>query len=330
MTILITGASGFVGSAVLRCLLDRGYEVRAMTRAASDCRNLDGLSVELVLGDLMDPDSLERASAGCEALFHVAADYRLWTRNPGGLIKTNVAGTRNVMAAAANAGISRIVYTSSVAVLGLPKDRSPADEETPVTIDDMIGPYKRSKFLAEAEVRHLVAEEGLPAVIVNPSTPAGPRDIKPTPTGRMIVEAASGHMPAYVETGLNIVHVDDVAEGHLLAFEKGMIGERYILGSEDMDLLQILNEIAAISGRQGPRWRLPRKAILPIAYAAELWTRLTGGDEPFVTVDGIKMAAKKMFYRSDKAKQALGYAPRPARAALGDAVRWFRDNGYAV
>ena len=326
--ILITGASGFVGSAVLRKLIERGHEVRALVRPSSERRNLEGLPVHIVEGDLMAPETLKPAVEGCKGVFHVAADYRLWAPDPSGMFAANVDGTRAIMAAALEVGVERIVYTSSVATLGLLPGGQPADEDTPVLFEDMIGPYKQSKFLAEAEVRTLVETEKLPAVIVNPSTPIGPRDIKPTPTGRMIVEAASGRMPAYVDTGLNVVHVDDVAEGHLLAFEKGEVGERYILGGENMPLNEILSTIAGITGGKAPRWRIPHGLVLPVAYGAEAWTRLTGGREPFVTVDGLRMARKKMFFSHGKASRALGYAPRPAMDALADACRWFRDQGY--
>ncbi len=327
MTILITGATGFLGSAVLRKLLGAGRTVRALTRAGSDRRNLAGLDVEIVTGDLRDPASLSRAVAGCGALYHVAADYRLWLRRPAEIYASNVDGTRALMRAAADAGVGRIVYTSSVATLGLHRDGTPADEATPVALADMIGHYKRSKFLAEEVVRRMVADDGLPATIVNPSTPVGPRDIKPTPTGRMIVEAAAGRMPAFVDTGLNLAHVDDVAAGHLLAGEHGAVGERYILGGENMTLRDILAHIAAIRGRRPPRLRLPHNLILPFALAAEGWATLTG-KEPFATVDGIRMARKRMYFTSAKAKQALGYTPRPAAEGLADAVAWFRDNGY--
>ncbi len=326
MTVLVTGATGFVGSAVLRALLDAGQAARALVRAGSDRRNLEGLDVETVEGELGDAASLARAVAGCEALYHVAADYRLWVPEPATIYRANVEGTRALMRAAAEAGVARIVYTSSVAVLGLHADGAPADETVPATLDDMIGPYKRSKFLAEQAVAEMAAE-GLPVVIVNPSTPIGPRDVKPTPTGRMVVEAAAGRMPAFVDTGLNLVHVDDVAAGHLLAFEHGEIGARYILGGEDMSLRDILAEIAALTGRKPPRVQLPHGLILPFAYAAEGIARLTGR-EPFATVDGIKMARKKMFFSSAKARAALGYRPRPALEALRDAVAWFRANGY--
>ncbi|PPR66040.1 MAG: dTDP-glucose 4,6-dehydratase, partial [Alphaproteobacteria bacterium MarineAlpha3_Bin1] len=244
--IFMTGATGFVGSAILRKLVSRGLEVRALVRPSSDRRNLDGLDVEVVEGDLHEPDSLKPALRGCAGLFHVAADYRLWAPKPEPMFKANVDGTRSLMLAAGECGVERIVYTSSVAVLGTVPGEGAADEDTPVQFTDMIGPYKQSKFLAEAEVRELVKSQGLPVVIVNPSMPIGPRDIKPTPTGRMIVEAASGRMPAYVDTGLNVVHVDDVAEGHLLAFDKGDVGKRYILGGENMSLKKILGVLAEI------------------------------------------------------------------------------------
>jgi dihydroflavonol-4-reductase len=221
-----------------------------------------------------------------------------------------------------------MIYTSSVATLGLKRDGTPADETTPVALGDMIGHYKRSKFLAEQAVRRLIADEGLPVVIVNPSTPIGPRDVKPTPTGRMIVEAAAGRMPAFVDTGLNVVHVEDVAEGHLLAFERGRVGERYVLGGRDMTLAEILAVIASLVGRRPPRVRIPHDLILPLAHAAEAWARLRRKGEPFVTVDGIRMARKRMFFSSAKAESELGYTARPAEHALEDAVAWFKDEGY--
>ncbi len=328
MRTLITGATGFVGSAVLRRLIAAGHSVRALVRPNSDRRNLAGLPVEIFIGDLTDQPSLNRAMAGCSTLFHVAADYRLWVPHPRSMHETNVTGTRNVMLAAARAGVSRIVYTSSVATLGLHTDGSPADENTPVSIADMIGPYKRSKFLAEAEVRRLVEEQGLPAIIVNPSTPVGPRDIRPTPTGRMIVDAASGRMPAYVDCGLNLVHVDDVARGHLLVLDRGRIGERYILGAVNMTLKEILVELAGIAGRRPPRIRLPHNLVLPLAYFAEGWARISGGKEPRISRVGVKLARKRMFFSGEKAKGLLGFHPRPIAEALGEAVDWFRQNGY--
>ena len=252
MTTLVTGATGFLGSAVARALLDAGHAVRVLTRPGADTRNIDGLDVERATGDLTDRPSLEKAARGCDTLFHVAADYRLWIPDPPTVYRTNVDGSRDLLRAAASAGAIRIVYTSSVATLGLNADHSPADEETPVTEAAMIGHYKRSKFLAEEAVRTLIRDEGVPAVIVNPSAPIGPRDIKPTPTGRIIVDFATGRMPAYVDTGLNVVHVDDCAAGHLQALELGAVGERYILGGEDMTLREILECLARLTGAPGP------------------------------------------------------------------------------
>jgi len=328
MKTLITGATGFVGSAVLRQLLREGHTVRALVRQNSDQRNLSGLPVEIVTGDLNDRTSLDQAIAGCDTLFHVAADYRLWVPRPYEIYETNVNGTVNIMYAAAKAGVERVVYTSSVATLGLNYDGSPADESTPVVYDDMISHYKRSKFLAEAEVQRLVDEQALPVVIVNPSTPIGPRDIKPTPTGRMIIDAASGRMPAYVDTGLNLVHVDDVAIGHLLAFKHGKIGQRYILGAHNMTLKEILTELAGITGKPRPRFRLPHNMVLPLAYLAEAWARLLMKGEPLLTVDGVRLAKKIMFFSTEKAEQELGFSTRPVIQALSDAVNWFRKNGY--
>lgn len=328
MTVLVTGATGFVGSAVARKLLDRGEAVRVMARANSDRSNLEGLDVEIVVADLTDAASLKAAGKGCDGLYHVAADYRLWTLDPAAMLAANVEGSRNMLLAAAEAGVGRMVYCSSVAVLGIDPEPPHGTEDTPVTYANMIGPYKQSKYLAEEAVRGLIDKDGLEVVIVNPSTPIGPRDIKPTPTGRMIVEAASGKMPAYVDTGLNIAHVDDVAEGHLLAMEKGKSGERYILGGENMTLREILIDVAGIVGGKPPKVCIPHNAILPFAALAEGWARLTRGKEPFATLDGIKMAKKKMFFSSEKAKSELGYAPRPAHEALADAVEWFRGKGY--
>ncbi|MCI0400207.1 MAG: NAD-dependent epimerase/dehydratase family protein [Gammaproteobacteria bacterium] len=328
MTTLVTGATGFVGSAVARALVDAGKHVRVLVRPTSDRRNLLGLPIDVVEGDLGDRSSLERALVGCKALFHVAADYRLWSIRPEELYEANVAGTSNIMLAAACAGVKRIVYTSSVAALGLNPDGSPANETTPVTVNDMIGHYKRSKFLAEAEVRRLVDREGLPAIIVNPSAPIGPRDIKPTPTGRMILDALLDRMPAYVDTGLNLVHVDDVAMGHLLAFQHGRIGERYILGGQNMTLKEILHEVASLTGHAPPRIRLPHAVVFLIAYFSETWARLTSSGEPRVTIDGARMSKKRMFFSSEKAQRELGYQPRPIREALVDAMTWFRENGF--
>ena len=324
---LVTGATGFVGSAVARALIADGHTVRVLARPASDRRNVADLPVEVFCGDLTDRASLDRALADCTALFHVAADYRLWTRDPAAMHRTNVVGTRWIMEAAQAAGVARIVYTSSVATLGHDALGQAADETTPASLADMIGPYKKSKFLAEREVLRMIAEAALPAVIVNPSTPLGPRDIKPTPTGRLIVEAAKGHMPGFVDTGLNIVHVEDVAAGHLAAFARGRVGERYVLGGQNMTLAELLGAIAAHMGRRAPRFKLPHGAVLPVALLAELAARV-GGGEPFVTRDGVRMARKRMFFSSAKAERELGYRARPASEALADAIAWFRQGGY--
>jgi len=321
---LLTGATGFVGSAVARALLARGHTVRVLARPGSDRRNLAGLDVEVAEGDLTDPASLARAADGCRYLLHVAADYRLWVPDPAAMMRANVDGTRALLLAAQAKGVERIVYCSSVAALGLTADGTPADETTPVFPDKIIGVYKKSKYLAEQAVLALVREHGVPAVIVNPSTPVGPRDIKPTPTGKMIRDAATGRMPAYVDTGLNIVHVDDVAEGHLLALERGTIGERYILGGEDFLLGDLFARVAAAAGRPAPRIKLPLGPLYPVAVLCEALARL--GVEPVVTRETLAMARKKMFFSSAKAKADLGYAPRPAERAIADAVAWFAAN----
>lgn len=321
MKTLVTGATGFVGSAVVRRLLQQGHQVRVLVRAGGDRRNLDGLDVELCEADLTEPHSLAPACEGCQALFHVAADYRLWAPDPQALYRTNVQGTEALMQAAWRAGVTRIVYTSSVATLGIPPGGADGDETTPVAEADMIGHYKRSKFLAEQRVRAL-AVEGLPVIIVNPSTPIGPRDIKPTPTGRIVRDALAGHLPAYVDTGLNLVHVDDVALGHWQAFERGHLGERYVLGGDNMSLRELLEQIATLAGRRPPRWRLPHEVVLPIAHLAQAWARLTG-TRPLATVEEVRMARKLMYFSSAKARRELGYQPRPAGLAVADAVQWF-------
>jgi dihydroflavonol-4-reductase len=323
---LVTGATGFVGAAIVRALLAAGCAVRVLARPGSDRRNLVGLDIEIAEGSLEDAASLAASVAGCRYLFHAAADYRLWVPDPAAMFHANVDGTRDLMLAALDTGVERIVYTSSVATLGIIKGGS-ADEATPSGIGDMIGPYKQSKFAAEAAVRELIAERGLPAVIVNPSTPVGPGDIKPTPTGRVILEAAKGKVPAYVDTGLNIVHVDDVAAGELLAAERGTVGERYILGGENLPLADILAEVARVAGRRPPAIKLPYAVVLPIAAGAEMMARLTGR-EPFTTLDGVRMSRKKMYFSSAKAMRELGYMPRPATLAIADAVAWFEANGY--
>lgn len=323
----LTGATGFVGAAVARLLLDKGHHLRVLSRPNNDRRNLQGLDIEIVEGDLGNADSYRHALQGCQALFHVAADYRIWVPNAAAMHHINVDGTRDLMHAAQAAGINRIIYTSSVATLGINSDGTPSNENTPVTFNDMVGTYKKSKFLAEEMVQNLIREENLPAVIVNPSTPIGPRDIKPTPTGRIIVDGAAGKIPAFVDTGLNIAHVDDVAMGHWLAFERGKIGERYILGGENLGLGEILGIIAGIVGRKAPTVKLPREILYPVGHACEVYARLTGR-EPFVTVDALRMSKKKMFFSPAKAERELGYKARPAREAISDAIKWFKQNGY--
>jgi dihydroflavonol-4-reductase len=325
MKALVTGATGFVGAAVARALLGEQWQVRILARRGSDRRNLQNLDVEVAEGDLGDLGSLQRAAQGCDGLFHVAADYRLGARDPTELYRANVEGTRNVLNAAVRSGVQRIVYTSSVATIGIPADGTPGDERTASSLAKMIGHYKRSKYLAEEVVRD-AAQGGISVVIVSPSTPVGPGDVKPTPTGQLVLDAAAGRMPAYVDTGLNIVHVDDVAAGHLLAYERGKPGERYILGGENLSLREILEVIARLEGRNPPRVRLPYGLVLPIAYVAEGFAKLTGRSGR-ITLEGVRMSRKKMFFSSAKAARELGYRWRPPVQAFEDAIRWFRDNG---
>lgn len=322
---LVTGATGFVGSAVARALLARGHRVRAMLRANSDRTNLAGLDIAPWRGDLTDPASLERAVDGCDYVMHVAADYRIWVPDPAAMLKANVEGTRALMIAAQAAGVKRVVYCSSVAALGLLADGSPADEDTKVSEDLVVGIYKKSKYRAEQAVLALVRERGLNAVIVNPAAPIGPRDIKPTPTGQMIIDAARGKMPAYVETGLCVVHVDDVAEGHMLALERGVSGERYILGGENLYLRDLLALVDTVMGTRRRRLKLAGEALWPLALACEGLARF--GVAPLVTRDHLRMAAKKMFFSHAKATRELGFRPRPASEAVADAVAWFQANG---
>jgi dihydroflavonol-4-reductase len=328
MTTLVTGATGFVGAAVLRCLAEAGHNVRALVRPSSDRLNLSNVDCEIVMGDLTDPESLKRAVRKCEAVFHVAADYRIWVPDREKMNRVNVQGTVDLILAAAAAGVSRIVYTSSVATLRLRDDGLPADEESQAQLSDMIGAYKQSKFLAEQEVNRLVADAKIPVIIVQPTAPFGPGDIKPTPTGRFVVEAASGRMPAYVNTGLNVVHVDDVANGHLLAYEKGTVGESYILGGENKTLQWILATVAELTGQRPPRIRLPHWFLTPIAYVWEGVTRLRGSGEPMMTVDSVRMSRKLMYFSTAKARRELGYCPRPAVEALRDEIEWFYKHGY--
>jgi len=327
MTALVTGANGFLGSAVVRALLADGSAVRALVRSGSDRRNLDGLDVDVAAGDVTDRDSLRRAAAGCKSVFHVAADYRLWVVDPKPMYRANVDGSVNVLEAAAAAGAERLVYTSSVAVLGTTKDRTPADEDTPVTAEDMVGHYKRSKFLAEQAVRKRGAEIEFPVVTVNPSTPIGPRDVKPTPTGRILLDAAAGRMPAFVDTGLNLVHVDDVAAGHLAAAKLGVPGERYILGGDDFTLERILRVVAEHVGRRASTIRLPHWSVYPLAVAAEALATLTKR-EPRVTLDGVRMSTKHMYFSSRKAQRDLKYRWRDPKLGIAEAVDWFKANDY--
>ena len=324
---LVTGASGFVGSAVARAAQARGYALRLLVREASPRRNIEALDAEIVVGDMTDPAALATAMTEVDCLFHVAADYRLWARDPEEIVRHNLEGTTAVMTAALAANVRQVVYTSSVATLGFHDDGRPSDETLPLTPAQAIGAYKRSKVMAERAVQALCAKRGLPAVIVSPSTPIGPRDIKPTPTGRIIVEAAQGKMPAFLDTGLNLVHVDDVAEGHMLALEKGRVGENYILGGQDVSLGQFLADIAGQVGRKPPTVSLPRAPLYPLALITEAIAQLTG-KEPFLTRDALKMASHHMFFSSAKAERELGYAARPYPQAIADAIGWFRQAGY--
>lgn len=331
MTTLVTGATGFVGNHVARQLVTAGHSVRVLVRRSSNLQALEGLPSERVEGDLRDFASLELALRGAQYLFHVAADYRLWAKNPDEIYQSNVEGTRRLFELAAQAGVKRIVYTSTVATIVTPGHGSGHDPDLPnenseATVDQMIGNYKRSKFLAEVEAIK-AASAGVPVVIVNPTTPVGPGDWKPTPTGRIIVDFLNGKMPAYVDTGLNLAPVEDVAAGHLLAAEKGRIGERYLLGARNMTLKQILDALAKITGRPAPRVRLPHAVALAAGYADEWWSRLTGR-EPQIPVEGVKMSRHRMFVQSDKAETELGYRPGSVEAALERAVNWYEQHGY--
>ncbi|HEY3888958.1 MAG TPA: hopanoid-associated sugar epimerase [Caulobacteraceae bacterium] len=323
---LVTGASGFVGSAVARALRARGSRLRLLVRASSPRRNLEGLDAEIVVGDMADAQAMAAAMQGVRHLFHVAADYRLWARDPEEIVRNNLSGAQAVLGAAGDAGVERIVYTSSVATLGFRGDGTPSDETLPLKPAEAIGAYKRSKVIAEREVERMAAC-GLPVVMVSPSTPIGPRDVKPTPTGRIIVEAAEGRMPAFLETGLNLVHVDDVAQGHLLAMDRGRTGENYILGGQDVSLGKMLAEIATLVGRKAPTVSLPRAPLYPLALATEAVAWLTN-KEPFLTRDALKMSRHHMFFSSAKAERELGYSARPYAEGLSDALEWFRQAGY--
>jgi len=312
--VLVTGASGFVGWHVARLLIDRGHKVRALVRPNS---RVPDLEVERVTGDLRDPASLAEAAKNCEVVYHIAADYRLWSKHPEELYRSNLDGTRNMLAAAEAAGVERVVYTSTVGCIGMPD----GDEQTPVSLDDMTGAYKRSKFMAE-QVALEFAARGLPVVIVNPTAPMGDHDFKPTPTGQMVVDFLKGAMPAYIDTGLNVVNVRDVAEGHLLACDRGRPGERYILGSENMTLGGILKELAAITGRKAPTIQLPYFVAWTAGVVTTAWANLTG-TPPRAPLEAVRMAKKKMWVSHAKASRDLGYSPGPAKTALSDAVAWF-------
>jgi dihydroflavonol-4-reductase len=326
---LVTGATGFVGSAVARALGARGHQIRVLVRSTSNRRNLDGFQAEIVFGDINDPTSVARAMAGCRYVIHLAADYRIWVPKPEQMMKTNVEGTANVMRAAKAAGVERIVHCSSVAALAMSKDGTPTDEDTPIDPDKIVGSYKRSKYLGEQAVRELMRELDLPVVIVNPAAPVGMRDIKPTPTGRMIVDAANGKIPAYMDTGLNLVRVDDVAIGHVLALERGRIGEGYILGGENLSLREILTMVTQEAGRKPPWIKVSPNMMWPVAMVEE-WLARVFKTEPRVTRDHLRMARSKMYFSSAKAMRELGYAPRPVRPAIKEAVAWFLANGMVV
>jgi dihydroflavonol-4-reductase len=328
MTTLVTGAAGFLGSHVARQLIERGEHVRVLVRATSQFRALDGLAAERVIGDLRDAASLSRAVDGVRRVFHVAADYRLWAKDPGEIYESNVGGTKNLLEAARRAGVERFVYTSTVATVAVPTEGALPNEDTPASVDDMIGDYKRSKFLAEQEALH-AAERGAPVVVVNPTTPVGPGDWKPTPTGRIIVDFLNGRMPAFVDTGLNLVPVEDAAAGHILAADRGRVGQRYLLGGQNMSLEQILQILARVIGRKAPRLKLPHAVAMAAGYANELYSRIVGR-EPQIPLDGVRMARHRRFVDCSKATSELGFRPGPVEAALERAVRWYEENGYVT
>ncbi|MGQ9919888.1 MAG: hopanoid-associated sugar epimerase [Desulfobacca sp.] len=323
---LVTGGSGFVGRAVVEALLAQGREVRVLARRPQHPA-LQGLAVEVVRGDLTAADTLRPALKGCSRLFHVAADYRLWVPNPAAMYETNVTGTRSLMHAALEEGLERVVYTSTVGALGNPGDGTPGTEDTPVTLADMVGHYKRSKFLAE-QVALEYAARGLPLVIVNPSTPVGPWDSRPTPTGQMIVDFLNGKVPAFLDSGLNLIHVRDVAAGHLLAEEHGRVGEKYILGHENLTLAEIFGRLAELSGRPAPRWRLPYYPILALAYINEFWSQWITRRPPRIPLTAVKMAKKYMYFDAHKAVRELGLPQTPVDQALAEAIDWFCSHGY--
>jgi dihydroflavonol-4-reductase len=327
MLAFVTGATGFVGSHVARVLAEQGADLRLLVRSSSNPSNIEGLKADRAVGDLRDPASLEKAMAGCDVVFHVAADYRLWVRDPEQMYRANVEGTRAILEAARKSGVRRVVYTSSVATMGFSSNGHPADEDSPVSLEKMIGPYKRSKFMAE-EVALEASRSGMDVVVVNPSTPVGEQDIKPTPTGRIIVNFLKKKFPAYVDTGLNLVDVDTCARGHLAALEKGRSGQRYILGGENLTLKQILDKLGAITGLPSPRVRVPYVMALATGVVDEVVTGHIFGREPRATIDAVRMGRKKMFVSSIKAERELGWQTVPVDNALRRAVDWFRAHGY--
>jgi len=322
----VTGATGFIGCHVARLLIEKGWKVRALRRSKSFNPFFRLDDSDWCTGDIRDFEQVSRAMAGCDAVFHVAADYRLWAKNPREIYESNVGGTANVLEAALANGVRRVVYTSSVGALGLNQDGTPADEETPVRLDDMVGHYKRSKFLAERKAEEFLSR-GLPLVMVHPSTPVGPGDHKPTPTGKIIVDFLNRRMPAYLDTGLNLIHVKDVAAGHLLALEKGLVGEKYILGNQNLTLSAIFKLLEEVSGIPAPRVHLPYRPVLALAHICALISRMTG-TEPLIPFEGVKMARRHMFFDASKAVRQLGLPQTPVRTALAEAVSWARENGY--
>ncbi len=327
MLAFVTGATGFVGSHVARALAENGADLRLLVRSNSNLKNIADLKADLVTGDLRDPASLEKGTAGCDVIFHVAADYRLWVRDPNEMYRSNVEGTRAILEAARKSRVRRVVYTSSVATMGFTQNGTPADENSPVSLDNMIGAYKRSKFMAE-QVTVEAARSGLDVVIVNPSTPVGERDIKPTPSGRIVVDFLKKKFPAYVDTGLNLVDVRECARGHIAALEKGKSGERYILGGENLTLKQILDKLGAITGLPSPSIRVPYVLALATGVVDEIFTGRIRGREPRATIDAVRMGRKKMFVSSGKAERDLGLKVVPVNDALRRAAEWFRENGY--
>ena len=329
MKAFVTGATGFVGSHVARVLAEQGADLRLLVRSGSDPRNIQTLNADRVVGDLRDPLSIERAMSGCDVVFHVAADYRLWVRDPEEMYRANVEGTRSLLEAASKNKVRRVVYTSSVATMGFTSNGRSADESFPVSLDNMIGHYKRSKFMAE-EVALEAGRGGMDVVVVNPTTPVGEQDIKPTPTGRIVVDFLKKKFPAYVDTGLNLVDVKECARGHVAALEKGRTGERYILGGENLTLKQILDKLAAITGLPSPKIKLPYVVALATGVIDEVVTGRILGREPRATIDAVRMGRKKMFVSCAKAERELGWKTLPVDDALRRAVDWFQANGYAA